>query len=129
MIILSEEEQTQVFSRNLQHYVAMSGKEQKQVSLDLGIKPTTFNNWMKAKSIPAVSCIRTIADYFGIDFSDLVDPHSDHELQKLDSERRENRLMCLFNSLNKEGQDRILEELDMMVSCGRYIKNSSSEVV
>ncbi|MCR4792438.1 MAG: helix-turn-helix domain-containing protein [Lachnospiraceae bacterium] len=129
MIILSEEEQMQVFSKNLRHYVDMSGKEQKQVSLDLGIKPTTFNNWIKTKSMPAVSCIRMIADYFGIDFTDLVDPHSDYELQRLDSERKENRLLNLFNSLNKEGQDRILEELDMMVSCGRYIKNSTAGVV
>jgi predicted transcriptional regulator len=39
------------------------------------------------------------------------------------------RLLVLFNRLNEEGQERIIEELEMMVESKRYIKSREVGVV
>lgn len=74
---MTDVEQKAVFAENLQRYIRSYTGDQKQLAFDLGIKPTTFNQWVKGKAMPAVSDIRRVADFFGIGISALVDPHSE----------------------------------------------------
>lgn len=74
---MNDEEQKRIFSRNLRRYVDSSGKQQKDICKQLGINPTTFNMWIKGNTIPNVSKIQMLADYFHIGKSDLVDDKSD----------------------------------------------------
>lgn len=73
MAYLEDSEQRRVFSNNLQKYVNMSGRTQKDIAIDLDVNPPTFSMWIKGKAMPSVSVIRKIADYFGIGITDLVD--------------------------------------------------------
>lgn len=70
---MTEKEQRKIFSRNLNYYISMSGKQQKEVAKELGISPTTFNTWCVGKILPSVSKIQRIADYFHIGKSNLTD--------------------------------------------------------
>ena len=72
MLNLTDKEQKEVFSSNLQYYVRRSGKEQKQIAFDIGEKPTTFNSWVKGKAIPAVTILHKVAEYFGVRLEDIV---------------------------------------------------------
>ena len=69
-----QELQNKIFARNLTRYIAESGKTQKEVAQDLGFHPTTFNTWCVGKITPSTGKIQRIADYFGIEKSDLTDP-------------------------------------------------------
>ena len=51
-IQLSEEEQRKIFAKNLNHYIYLNGKQQKEVAKDLGFSPTTFNTWCMGKIMP-----------------------------------------------------------------------------
>lgn len=73
---MTDEEQRKIFSKNLNYYIASSGKQQKEVAKDLGISPTTFNTWCVGKIMPRMGKVQKIADYFGIGKSDLVDDKS-----------------------------------------------------
>lgn len=73
---MTEEEQKATFARNLNNYIANSGKLQKEVAKDLGISPTTFNTWCVGKIIPGMGKVQKIADYFHIGKSDLLDDQS-----------------------------------------------------
>ena len=63
---LTEEEQKKIFSKNINHYISQSGKQQKEIAKDLGYSPTTFNTWCVGKIVPSAGKIQRIADYFNI---------------------------------------------------------------
>lgn len=70
---MTDEEQKRIFKKNINFYIAQSGKQQKEVAKDLGFNPTTFNTWCVGKIIPSAGKIQKIADYFSIGKSDLLD--------------------------------------------------------
>lgn len=70
---MTEEEQIRIFAKNLNYYIANSGKAQKEVAEAIGFSPTTFNNWCTGKILPKTGKIQAIADYFGILKSDLLE--------------------------------------------------------
>ena len=39
----------EVMAKNLLHYVTRSGKTQKEIAAIVGVAPSTFNDWLKAK--------------------------------------------------------------------------------
>lgn len=70
---MTDEEQRKIFSKNLNFYVANSGKQQKEIAEVLGFNQKTFNGWCNGLSIPKTGKIQALADYFGIGKSDLLD--------------------------------------------------------
>ena len=63
----------EVMSRNLRYYVEKSGKNQKEMSEIVGVATSTFNDWMKGKAYPRIDKIEIMANYFGIQKSDLIE--------------------------------------------------------
>lgn len=74
---MTDEEQKRIFAKNLNKYIALNQKQQVDVAKDLGINPTTLNMWCKGNSMPSVSKIQKLADYFKIGKSDLTDEKPD----------------------------------------------------
>lgn len=62
-----------VMASNLKRLLAYQEKTQKQVCCDLGIKETTFSDWVNAKSYPRIDKIEMLASYFGVMKSDLIE--------------------------------------------------------
>ena len=67
--------------------MALNGKQQIDVSRELGINAPTLNMWCKGKSMPNPSKLRRLADYFGIGTSDLIEDkkHGDLDSQYADA--------------------------------------------
>ena len=63
----------EIFSKNLLYYVKMSGRDQKEIAEYVGVAPSTFNEWIKAKKYPRIDKIEKLANYFGILKSDLIE--------------------------------------------------------
>ena len=63
----------EIFARNLSYYVEHSGRTQKYLAELVGVAPTTFNDWMKGRKYPRIDKIEKLADYFGIQKSDLIE--------------------------------------------------------
>ena len=76
---MSDDKQKRIFAKNLNYYIALNGKQQNEVAKDIGENASTFNMWCKGNSLPSVSKIQKLADYFKIMKSDLID-------EKLDSD-------------------------------------------
>lgn len=70
---MTDEEQKKIFAKNLNYYISLSGKQQKEVAKELGFQVTTFNTWCKGKIIPGMGKVQKLADYFNIGKSDLLD--------------------------------------------------------
>ena len=43
-----------IMAKNLTRYVARSGKTQKELAAIVGVAPSTFNAWLKAKKYPRI---------------------------------------------------------------------------
>lgn len=63
----------EVMAQNIQYYMDLNGKTRNDVCEALNIKYTTFSDWVNAKTYPRIDSIELMANYFGIDKSDLVE--------------------------------------------------------
>lgn len=63
----------QILARNLRNYIAKTGKERKDVADELGFPYSTLTDWCNAKRYPRIDKIEIMAEYFGIQKSDLIE--------------------------------------------------------
>lgn len=72
----------EIFARNLRYYIDRSGKTQKDFADIVGVAYSTFNDWMNAKKYPRIDKIEILANYFGIQKSDLIEEKMTEEKEK-----------------------------------------------
>ena len=103
----------EIFAKNLAYYLERSGKDQKEVAEVVGVAPSTFNEWMKAKKYPRIDKIEILANYFGILKSDLIEKVSEDGYSP--SERTltegEELMLQLFRKIPEDKQAAALEML------------------
>lgn len=66
----------EIFSRNLRRYMKINNKDRNDVSRDLGIPYSTLTDWYNGNIYPRIDKIQLLANYFGIQKSDLVENNS-----------------------------------------------------
>lgn len=79
---MSDSDERKVFANNLNYYMKACGKNQADLITDLGINKSTISTWCKAKKMPRMGTIQTLADYFGINKSDLIEEPFSNRLKK-----------------------------------------------
>jgi repressor LexA len=99
-----------VLANNLTYYVNRSGKTQKELSEIVGVATSTFNDWMKGKKYPRIDKIEILANYFGIQKSDLIE---DADKKSPPTEETltdgEKVLLQLFRQVPEEDQRMLLD--------------------
>lgn len=63
----------EIFARNLRYFIEKSGKTQKQLAAIVDVAQSTFNDWATGKKYPRIDKIEILANYFGIQKSDLIE--------------------------------------------------------
>lgn len=63
----------EIMSRNIQYYMDKYEKTRQDMCEALGVKYTTFTDWVKGNTYPRIDKIELMANYFGIEKSDLVE--------------------------------------------------------
>ena len=83
---MTDDEQKKIFAKNLNKYISLNQKQQKEVAEAIGENPTTLNMWCNGNSFPSLGKIQKLADYFRIGKSDLTDEkETDAEMEFVDS--------------------------------------------
>jgi len=62
-----------IMAKNIQYYMTLNNKTRNEMCSALGVKYTTFTDWVNGKSYPRIDKIELMANYFGISKSDLVE--------------------------------------------------------
>lgn len=62
-----------IMAKNIQYYMNKYGKSRNEMCDALGVKYTTFTDWVKGNSYPRIDKIELMANYFGISKADLVE--------------------------------------------------------
>lgn len=63
----------QILKKNLNNFIAKSGKTRKEICQETGIGYSTFTEWASGRSYPRINKIELLAQYFGCDKSDLIE--------------------------------------------------------
>ncbi len=77
-----EHNDKEIFSKNLNRYMYINGKEQVDLIKDLGFNKSTVSTWCRGVKIPRMGTIQVLANYFNINISDLVDDNSTKKISK-----------------------------------------------
>ncbi|MCC3401071.1 XRE family transcriptional regulator [Eubacterium callanderi] len=70
----------QIMAKNIQYYMDFYNKSRKEICEAIGVKYTTFTDWVKGNSYPRIDKIEMMANYFGIEKSDLIEEKSEKDV-------------------------------------------------
>ena len=110
---LSNEDIRITISNNIKFYLNKEGKSRKEVCKDLGLKYTTFCDWINAKTIPNYGSLEQLGKYFGIEAWDFY-RSSEDQIRRLSlyaQELEKGRLldMSIIDNLDDEQIKKLLE--------------------
>ena len=83
-----------VFAKNLKKYMQLNGKTRNEVCQALGLKYTTFTDWVNGKKYPRMDKIEMLANYFGIKKSDLIEDNDSFLIEFVEDSNKDERLLA-----------------------------------
>lgn len=88
---MSEDAYKKIFSKNLNYYMELNGKTQTDLINDLGFNKSAVSTWCNGTRLPRMDKVESLAKYFGINRSDLIEDKSNDsdEHYYLNDETRE----------------------------------------
>ena len=104
---------SEIFARNLKRYVDNSGKTQKEIASAINISCGTFCDWMKCRSYPRMDKIQLLAEYFGIQKSDLVE---DMNIIRETVSEEDQKILDLFHSIPEEKREFVLSLIQATIN-------------
>ena len=66
-----------IFASNLKKYMKLTQKSRNDISKTLGISYFTVSDWVNGKKYPRMDKVEMLANYFGIQMSDLIEENSE----------------------------------------------------
>ncbi len=112
-------ENKDIFSKNLKYYMDKKGIDRNQLCSDLDLKYTTVRDWIKGITYPRIGKIELLANYFGINKSDLIEekstiPSSSIPLPNFDP--RQAILLSNYSKLNETRKNKLLATSEMLLA-------------
>ncbi|HFU4136897.1 TPA: XRE family transcriptional regulator [Streptococcus suis] len=109
----------EVISNNLKYYMNKKGVDRNQLCSDLDLKYMTVSDWINAKTYPRIDKIESLANYFGINKSDLIEekstiPSSSIPLPNFDP--RQAILLSNYSKLNETCKNKLLATSGMLLA-------------
>ena len=98
--IKEEAGSTEVFAKNFARYLKASQKSQKEVAKAVGVSQGTVCDWMKGRAHARMDKVQALAEYFGINKSDLIE---EPKVAKEDQE-----VLDLFHKVPEEKREFVL---------------------
>ena len=119
---MSEEQIRKTFSKNLRKYLERDGKQPADLVRDLGIPFSTVSNWINGIKLPRMGKVELLAQYFGIEKSDLLEEKQDStgyyydpETAALAQELYDNKELGLLMSASRKMSPEALRNLTALV--------------
>lgn len=66
----------QIIAKNIKKLMEVNNVSQTDICNALNFKPSTFSDWVNAKTYPRIDKIEMLANYFGVEKSDLIEDSS-----------------------------------------------------
>ena len=106
---MSDEEYRKIFQKKLKYYMTLNNKTQADLINDLGFSSSTISNWCTGLKLPRMGKIQLLADYFGINKSDLIEDKTvTNDVVTIKSRALEKQLLSSFNKLNDDNKKKAI---------------------
>lgn len=112
-------------AKALAYYIERSEYKQADIARILGITKQSVSNWLKGTTAPDINTFAKLCDTLGVDPKDMFYFSENKPVVT----NRVNQLLTYFETLNAEGQDKLLEYADDLVHSGKYKKSNHSQMV
>lgn len=134
---MADEDQKRIFSKNLNKYLSLFNKTQKEVADSIGVSPQTFNTWCQGIALPRMGKVQALADYFEIGKTDLIDEkeisessqyYLNEETRQIAQEAFENpELRTLFKVARNMPPERLKAYIEFMKSLEEQERGNNDE--
>ena len=114
----------QIMGENIQRYLDEKGITRKELAEALGFPYSSVTDWINGKTYPRIDKIEMMANFFGIQKSDLVEKNNEEINQ------RDRLLLSSFHALNEIGRKKVTDYIADLLENPKYTvkKSSVSEV-
>jgi transcriptional regulator with XRE-family HTH domain len=100
-----------IFTDNLQYYIDKCGKQQKDIAKVVGVSTGTFCDWVKGRAFPRIDKLQTLADYFEISISDLIENKTlPNNLLSIEQQK----VLDLYNKIPKDKTEIVIDFLQTL---------------
>ncbi|MBJ6745542.1 LexA family transcriptional regulator [Streptococcus sp. 121] len=103
----------EIFARNLVYYMEKKGVDRNQLCADLDLKYTTVRDWTKGITYPRIGKVELLANYFGIQKSDLIEDKEPSIEKHQTNEIESSTLQQITDTSSKLVPERQLVVLDI----------------
>lgn len=110
--------------KNIRVLRKRSGLTMKQLGIELGMAESTVSLYETGKRSPDIQSLIRIADFFNVSLDYLCGREYDNSERVITS--KQSKVLSLFDDLNEEGKEKLIDYADDLVSSGKYIKMHSS---
>lgn len=134
---MPEEIYKKIFSKNLNYYMELNGKSQTDLITDLGFNKSAVSTWCNGTRLPRMDKVETLARYFGINRSDLIEEKSadntehyylNEETREIAQEAFENpELRTLFKVARDIPPERLRAHIEFMKTLKAQERGESDE--
>lgn len=112
------------------------GLNQEEIAKALGVSKSTIAMWETGKRFPSISIFEKIADFFDVDYNYLYgktdimrssvtnNDNSEQKWKGLVLDYKKRKLSNLIDELNDEGQDKAIEQVELITKIPEYKKDS-----
>ncbi len=120
----------QIMATNIRRYLLLTGKTQKEVCKDLGIKEMTFSDWVNAKTYPRIDKIEKLANYFHVQKADLVEEYVERATkpEPIALTAEEEGLVTKYRRLSPEGKQTVNQYVDFQLFQESEQKRSAADI-
>ncbi len=128
-----------IFSENLKYYMTLNNKDRSKLRDDLKINYSTIRDWTNGRAYPRIDKIEMLANYFGIQKSDLIEKKDNvvttiekdvkltEQITNLAKNEIEKELLIKITMLSNENQNKLLELVNMYLKeQGDYYEKNSN---
>lgn len=100
-------------AKNLLFYRKKAGLTQKELAAKLGVKNTAVSNWESGNNSIDIETLFSACEIFGVTLNDMYGRYSVDKSSAPVLSEGEVRLLSAFRNLSPQGQDYILQTIDM----------------
>lgn len=120
-----DEQLRTIFSNNLKYLLARHGKTQADMCKHMKISSATASDWCNSKKMPRADKLQSLCSWLDCELSDLISEAPAAVSAPLDVQKA--RLDQIYNLLNEDGRNMLLEMAELFASQEKYKEVKSGE--
>ena len=104
-----------VFSANLIYYIESKGVTQREVAKHIKVTESSITDWITKRHYPRLDKIQLLAEFFGVDMTDLVEPKKTKSANERTLTDKEQLILDLFHKVPDEKKEFLIKMIQAAI--------------